>query len=275
MMKYTHRISGCLLASVIHFGCPVSALAATVAINEVVTDPQQDWGDSSSGVAFDSQPGPGPVSAADEWIELVNLSGGAIDLTDGGGWVINFNDTTPASFNFTNSGNTVLQFSKGGTTSNFLPNEYLVIGDPPGGMNNTIQIEIRNDDGLVDSVQLGFGGAPDGNASSPTNESVARWPDGLDTGSDADDFRQQSSTIGSSNGNEPPSRLVAVALSGETLHLVVEMLTPSLRYSVQSAMSLEPSQWQDLTNFTATTSATNLSVIIPSNDQVFLRAVRN
>ena len=62
-----------------------NSLSGTVLINEIVTDPQQDW--STNG--FDGTVAGGTVDADDEWVELyigttgINLTNWSIELTDG------------------------------------------------------------------------------------------------------------------------------------------------------------------------------------------------
>src|SRR5690606_127820 len=59
------------------------AVAAAV-INEVATDPQQDWNHtlSESGSPFDGTAGTGDVTEDDEYLEIKNTSGAAADFTN-------------------------------------------------------------------------------------------------------------------------------------------------------------------------------------------------
>jgi len=127
-----------VLASLVVIGISSSAtLAQTVVINEVITDPQQDWSDSSggNGIPFDDVPGSGTISSSDEWIEIHNTSTAAIDLT---GWTVEFIDSTPGLLEFANPGGAVLVFSSGGSLTDFLPGEYLTVGNPSGSMTNSV-----------------------------------------------------------------------------------------------------------------------------------------
>jgi hypothetical protein len=211
-----------VLASLVILGIASSAaIAQIIVINEVVTDPQHDWDDTAggNGTPFDNVPGNGTISTADEWIEIHNHDSVPIDLT---GWTVEFIDTTPATLDFANPVGVVLVFSGGGSVTNFQPGEYLTVGNPPGSMNNTVYVVLRDAAVyLVDDVEIGDDpegdglgdGAPDGtgsdgNATGPEDESIARFPDSIDTDDDVADFRKQAATIGGSNGTatavEPP-----------------------------------------------------------------------
>lgn len=188
-------------------------------INEVVTDPQQDWDDSAggNGSPFDAVPGNGAISATDEWVELFNAGDTPVDLTESSGWTIEFVDTTPEILNFANPGSAVrLVFSQGGNPSFFQSGEYLVIGNPPGNLNNDVYLILKNSGGeIVDDVELGDdaegdgagdgapdGGAGGGDATSAADEAIARLPNGHDTDDDVADFVQQPATIGATNAGE-------------------------------------------------------------------------
>ncbi|MEM8883984.1 MAG: lamin tail domain-containing protein [Planctomycetota bacterium] len=148
---------------------PASACADFVRITEVVTDPQSDHGESSggNGIVFDSVPGTGSVGSTDEYVELFNHSGTLLDLT---GWVLWFRDTTPSSYTFGTSTSGSLRFSEGGSITSFAAGEFLVLGNPPGALNNRIDIDLRNDvDDLIDTWSI-----PDGNATGLLDEAVAR-----------------------------------------------------------------------------------------------------
>lgn len=186
-----------------------------ILINEIVTDPQQDWTDNDGGnsVSFDLFPGTGTITTTDEWLELYNAGPCAIDFTEGTGWMMNFIDGSDATLDFQNPGSTQFVFSNGGSLTNFQPGEYLVIGNPPGSMNNDIFIQLINASGtVIDDVELGDdpendgngdgaadGSGTGGNATSIANEVVARLPNAIDTNNDVDDFVQQHTTIGFSN----------------------------------------------------------------------------
>lgn len=188
-------------------------------LNEVITDPQQDWDDSAggNGIPFDAIPGNGALSATDEWVELFNAGDTPIDLTANSGWTLEFLDTTPEILNFANPGSTVrLVFSQGGNPSFFQAGEYLVIGNPPGNLNNDVYLILKNSGGeIVDDVELGDdtegdgvgdgapeGGSGGGDATGVADEAIARLPNGYDTDDDVADFVQQPATIGASNAGE-------------------------------------------------------------------------
>ncbi|MFQ5639503.1 MAG: FlgD immunoglobulin-like domain containing protein [bacterium] len=186
-------------------------------INEVVTDPQQDWNDSGggNGIPFDDVPGNGSVTNTDEWVELFNADSQPVNLTAGAGWSLELNDGTPDTLFFSDPGSAVeFVFSNGGALNNFQPGEYLVIGNPPGtNLSNDIFLILRDaSDTAVDDVELGDDpeddgagdGAPDGspgggNATDPDDEAIARLPNAGDTDDDVADFTQQAASIGSSN----------------------------------------------------------------------------
>ena len=163
---------------------------AQLLITEVVTDPQQDW--SSGGYV---SAGTDSVSSLDEYIELYNAGTGAVDLT---GYALHMDDTTPMVLAF--PGAATFAFSSGSSLTSFLPGGFLVIGNPPGEINNSIEIRLHDPGGaLLDSVTLGSGGpltipgqyAPSGNASGTLDEAVTRlWTGGAfqDTSVDFADF---------------------------------------------------------------------------------------
>ena len=75
----------CLLVAtgVCFWGVRPQFLHAQIVINEIVTDPQQDWNDSEGGdgIPFNNVPGNGTITPTDEWIELLNTGSEAVDLT--------------------------------------------------------------------------------------------------------------------------------------------------------------------------------------------------
>jgi DNA/RNA endonuclease YhcR with UshA esterase domain len=189
---------------------PVIALAAPgdVVINEVVTDPQQDW--STNG--FNGIAGGGSVNNVDEFIELYIKASG-LDLT---GWTIELLDTSPVIGSFTSGG--AFQVSRYVGLGNFtstLAGDYLVLGDVrgSGAMNNSILIVVKDSSNVVvDKVELGNDlegdgagdGAPDGTANggkanNTTDEAILRYPNGMDTDNDVADFIAGKVTMGSSN----------------------------------------------------------------------------
>jgi PKD repeat protein len=187
--------------------------APKVVINEIVTDPQQDWNDSAggNGVEFDAIPGNGAITDTDEWVELFNAGTEPVNLS---GWTIELINGTNVTLNFSSTGGMVLRFSAGGSAANFQAGEYLVIGNPPGAINNDVFIVLKDETGaVVDKVEIGDdfendgngdgapdGGTSDGNASGINDEAVARQPNAVDTDNDVADFAKQAATIGMSNG---------------------------------------------------------------------------
>ena len=169
-----------------------------VVINEVVTDPQQDW----SSTTFASAPG-GVAGSDDEWVELYINSNG-INLT---GWIIDLDDGSFAPGDLTNTGAfDVSNYinSGGGSFTNTALGDYLVLGNPDGGtvMNNSITIRLKDTSGaVVDSVVLGGGGgeAPSGNSGDIYDESVQRYLNGVDTDIDNNDFTMGQASIGAAN----------------------------------------------------------------------------
>lgn len=134
-------------------------------VTEIVTDPQQDHGESSpgNGVAFDGIPGAGTVGSTDEYIEIYNGTGDAIDLT---GWNVTMTDGTDVVESLGDAGWSKY-FSAGGSVGSFLSGEVLVLGNPTGDMKNTIEVELTDQSGqVVHSVYT-----DDSNANSLDDES--------------------------------------------------------------------------------------------------------
>jgi hypothetical protein len=158
-----------------------------VELSEVVTSPQQDWGDRvcqctppvDCGVPFDEKPGCGtkPVSGA-EWVELVNRSGQVLDLAAGPApWRVRVVDTTPqeTSLGETEAG---LHFSRGSTLRAWQPDAFLVL-KTKGKSNNDSRIELVDPWGsVIDSLVLGQGDVPSGRSTGVEDEAVARMADG-------------------------------------------------------------------------------------------------
>ncbi|RME42896.1 MAG: lamin tail domain-containing protein [Deltaproteobacteria bacterium] len=175
-----------------------------VVINEVVTDPQRDWNDTTggNGVPFDRTAGEGQISEKDEWIELLNTGEATIDLEEG--WRLEMNDTTPERLDFAHSPpETLLRIEGDASLSAWPPGRHLVIGNPPGQLNNDDLTLILSDPSgrIVDVVAIG--GALSGNAEDAEDESLHRLPDGIDTDDTAEDFTHGPATIGFSNGDTP------------------------------------------------------------------------
>jgi len=171
-----------------------------VVINEVVTDPQQDW--STNG--FDGTINAGAISdGTDEWIELLINSDG-IDLT---GWTLELLDGTNVIGDLTNTGAFDDIIYAGTGSFNYTNSgDYLVLGNVDGtngAMNNTgLTINLKDPSGaLVDAVVIGGGAgqAPSGNATNIYNESVQRYTDGLDTDAHDNDFTLGMASLGYAN----------------------------------------------------------------------------
>jgi len=187
----------------------------TVLINEIVTDPQQDW--STNG--FDGTIAGGLVSDVDQWIELYIGSSG-INLT---GWTIELTDGTDVIGDLTSSGafdvSNYISNSVGSSFLNTAEGDYLILGnvDGTGATNDDILITLKDAAGnIVDQVELGDDaagdgigdGAPDGSsvggdATDLSNESISRIPNGTDTGNDVADFQAISATLGQANSTSP------------------------------------------------------------------------
>jgi hypothetical protein len=146
-----------------------TAPADCLLITEVVTDPQLDHSESSGGnqVRFDALPGDGAVSSIDEFVEIYNAGVAAVDLR---GFALEFLDTTPARFELGASRSGTLRLSPGSTLEGLLPGGYLLLGNPPGALNNRIDIALRDPDGaVVDLLRV-----ENGKAHSAFEEAVAR-----------------------------------------------------------------------------------------------------
>ncbi len=178
----------------------------TVVINEVVTDPQQDW--SANG--FDGTIGGNTVSSTDtdEWVELyiasseINLTGWTISLEDGSGDIVNQSLAAGGAFSTSN----YIVNSMIGSFENTEAGDFLVLGNPTGSgtvqMNNDVQITLRDASGnTVDQVKLGGGSgeAPSGSATGISDEAIARIPNGTDTDNSASDFTAGPATLGAVN----------------------------------------------------------------------------
>ena len=115
---------------------------------EVVTDPEQDHGESAggNGIAFDGLPGTGTVSSVDEFIEVFNAGTEAVALA---GWRIEFNDSSPAVYEFGAGSSGVVRYSAGSTGTLLQPGGLVLVGNPPGSLNNRIDLRLRAPDGTV------------------------------------------------------------------------------------------------------------------------------
>ena len=204
-----------------------------VVINEVVTDPQQDW--STNG--FNGTVGAGSVTqGTDEWVELLINSAG-IDFT---GWTIELNDGTDVTGDLTTTGAFDAQnyvTAGSGTFNNTESGDYLVLGnvDGSGTMNNTgLTINLKDPGGaIVDAVVIGGGAgeAPSGNASGTGDETVQRFTNGLDTDTHNNDFTLGAASLGASNTG--PS----VTLSQSTTTFVEAAGTNTITATLSAASS--------------------------------------
>jgi len=158
-----------LLALLPALGQPLRADSIGLRLTEVVTDPQGDHSENAggNGVPFDAVPGKGTISPVDEYVELYFSGGPALDLR---GYVLDFLDTTPARYVFGAPARSTLLFTPGSRVDHLLAGGFLVLGNPPGALNNRIDIELRNPLGdLVDRWSIA-----DGNATGPGDEALAR-----------------------------------------------------------------------------------------------------
>jgi hypothetical protein len=169
------------------------------------------------------------VDTDDEWIELLNASGSSLSLEDYR--VIIYNG--PSAFGDAHTESTLagaLVFGGGTGIVDVHAGDRVVLGNPIGTISSNVFLSLRDAGGtLVDFVEIGGvststdrggdgvnNGAPtpgeDGQVdlalafeSEPgvfhyPDEVVARYPDGVDTGNDIDDFAHREATPGASNG---------------------------------------------------------------------------
>ncbi|WP_286746315.1 Ig-like domain-containing protein [Roseivirga sp. UBA1976] len=219
----------------------LSFSTVNVVINEVVTDPQRDW--SSTNFASTASGVPG---SDDEWVELYIKSTG-IDLT---GWTIELIDGSDITGDLTSNGafDVSNYISSGSGTFNSTQfGDFLVLGNPDGSglLNNDVQIILKDPSGAtVDQVKLGGAGgeAPTGNASSVSDESVQRSPNGTDTDDDTADFTRAAATIGAANDASGPA-ITSLGLHNE--NTFIEIFATEGMYSTNGGTgALEPSDIQ-------------------------------
>ena len=181
-----------------------------VVINEVVTDPVQDWSTND----FDGTVSNGTVSDVDEWVELyigtagINLTDWTFNIEDGSGDLIDQSLEAGGAF-------TISNYSGSGSFLSTITGDYLVMGNVTGSgtvqMNNDVLLTLKDAYGtIIDQVQLGGGAgeAPDGASSGVLDESVSRMPDGADTDNHVNDFTQKGATLGISNDSVLPVTLL-------------------------------------------------------------------
>jgi len=149
-----------------------------VLITEVVTDPQQDHGESTqeNGILFDAFPGLGTVGSSDEYIEIYNGTSEPVDMSL---WSLNMKDGTDESQDLADE-DWETNFSLDGKLESVGAGEFLVLGNPAGAMNNSITLELLNGTSeIVDSVAVENGNASDLNDEayyrSPTGEWTQGW----------------------------------------------------------------------------------------------------
>lgn len=206
----------------------------TVWINEIVTDPQQDW----SFVDF-SIPNPGGSAGEnDEWIELLIQTAG-LNLTK---WTISLDDTSPRHGDLTDTSAFQSSIYIGtGSFNNTEAGDLLILGNPSGSieaLNNDIHIVISDAYGnVVDDVELGdFGipgeGAPSGASDDIMTESVFRIPFAPDTDNDAVDFQKGPSSLGSTFG--------VIYVDANALDDSGSGIMTDPKQSLQSAIDLAP-----------------------------------
>lgn len=136
--------------------------------SEVVTDPQRDWNDSAGGNSFpfDALYGSGTIGTTDEWVEIVNGSSSIANIV---GWKLEMQDGTDETYVFAADNMTNLFFSMAGDVLHVSPQELVVIGNPPGDMKNSVQLNLWDDENnLVDELFV-----EDANANSADDESFA------------------------------------------------------------------------------------------------------
>ncbi|MBO3700895.1 S-layer family protein, partial [Roseivirga sp. E12] len=176
-----------------------------VVINEIVTDPQQDW----SSTNFASTPSSGSSGTDDEWVELfikspgIDLTGWTIELLDGSDVIGDLSNTGAFDVsNYTSSGS--------GTFTNTAVGDYLVLGNvaSSGALNNTgLTINLKDPGGaIVDVATVGVANPPpfpgssqSGNSNGVSAESVQRFANGSDTNIDLVDFTFGPASIAAAN----------------------------------------------------------------------------
>ena len=214
--------------------------AVDVVINEVVTDPQQDW--STNG--FNGTINAGAISSGtDEWIELLINSDG-IDLT---GWTIELLDGSDITGDLSNMGAfDVLNYIGSGSFTSTIAGAYLVLGDVYDNdgdemSNEGLTINLKDPGGaIVDVVVISgeAGQAPSGHATDIYDESVQRYTNGLDTDIHSNDFTLGMASMGAANTG------------------------PSVTLSVSSATIVEASGVSTLTATLSAAASQNVTVAL-------------
>ncbi|MEL7371022.1 MAG: hypothetical protein AAFN74_19030, partial [Myxococcota bacterium] len=146
-----------------------------VSLTEIVSTPRSDWGDSEPrGRPFDSSPGRGTVSSADEWIEMVNTSEQPIDI-EAVGLRLRTIDQTPSETLVDLA--PALNFGDGGTVNVWRPGEALVVRARGEMSRAPLVVEVWAGALLLDRVVLGDTADADHPGGSPPDlvrEAVAK-----------------------------------------------------------------------------------------------------
>ncbi|MDJ0865630.1 MAG: IPT/TIG domain-containing protein [Myxococcota bacterium] len=169
-----------------------------ILLTEVVTDPRSDWSDSAGGVGgpYTAPPGTGAVDDVDQYVELHNT--GSVDLNIEG-LRLRMVDASPETYVLgSETGGTVEVYVTATRANAFAAGGVVVIGNPPGTLDDVVFLELVTEDGLVlDDVQIGAGGAPavgeTGASSGPSDEAIFRV---TETDDDAVDFERGPGTPG-------------------------------------------------------------------------------
>jgi hypothetical protein len=154
--RYTFSIDGVDLANNALSSIEIDAQTPPrieAQIDQIVPTPLHDWNHSDgSGVPFGPYPGTGTVSSADEWVQLVNLSAQAIDLTTAG-LVLRVVDSSTTE---TALGSiSAIYFGDGGSVTSWWPGEAVVF-HPKGTMSKRgFAIELILGSRLLDRVSVG------------------------------------------------------------------------------------------------------------------------
>ena len=153
-MQSRNRTRMILLAALLLLASAApSACADGLRITEAVVDPQADHSESAggNGAPYDPIYGTGTISSVDELVELGNLGCETISLS---GYTLEFADSSPSSFEFGKDKGLLLFSDKSGLDS-LLPGGFVLLGNPPGALNNSISIHLRSPDGeLVDTLRI-------------------------------------------------------------------------------------------------------------------------
>jgi hypothetical protein len=197
-MKKKNLIKGLILLAVILN--LTTSFGQSVVINEIVTDPQQDWSTND----FNGIVGTGSINqGTDEFIELYIKTAG-LDLTN---WTLELLDGTNVIGDLTSTGafdDSNYITSGSGTFTSTEIGDFLVLGnvDGTGQMNISITINLKDSGGvIIDTVTLGGGAgeAPSGNTGTIGDESVQRIPNGTDTDTHDSDFSKGVTSLGALN----------------------------------------------------------------------------